>query len=158
MIHDLIDRFRHASPSFWRGVCVLGVFFISAFWVLAANATWKPSYGESPAAVQQWFRSAEIMPAARARLGVYTCCEQAERLMTKFVGTGTEWSYYPDPNCTHNGCALLPIPNDVVHEEPIRAIDPKDDDLPEFQAMRSEGVLFIWNGKPTCFWPPEGGI
>ena len=93
-----------------------------------------------------------------ARLGIYTCCAQSERLMTKFVGAGSEWSYYPDPNCTRAGCALLPIPNDVVHDEPIKALDPADDDLPEFKAMRREGVIFIWNHKPTCFWPPEGGI
>ena len=123
-----------------------------------AAATWRPEYAKSPQAVQQWFRSAEVTPAVRARLGIYTCCTGAERLVTKFVGAGTEWSYYPDPNCTRAGCSLLPLPNDIVHEEPIKAIDPKDDNLPEFQAMRREGVLFIWNGKPTCFWPPEGGI
>jgi hypothetical protein len=127
--------------------------------VSAAHATWKPEFGKSPAAVQQWFRDAAPTPAARARLNIFRCCEKAERLMTKFVGRpGGEWSYYPDPACTAPGCRLTPLPNDIVHEDAIRAPDPKDDGLPEFAAMRREGVLFIWDGKPTCFWPPEGGI
>lgn len=122
-------------------------------------ATWKPEYGKSPEAVQEWFRSARTTPIAALRLRFSYCCEQAERLRTKFVGKANgEWSYYPDPACTHEGCALLPIPNDVIHQEPIKANDPKDDALPEFDAMRREGVLFIYGGKPTCFWPPEGGI
>lgn len=123
--------------------------------VTPAYATWKPQYDKNPEPVKEWFVAATPTKAAGARLGIATCCEQAERLMTKFVGAGTEWSYYPDPNCTHAGCSLLPIPNDVVHEQPIKALDPKDDGLDEFKAMRREGVLFIWNGKPTCFWPPE---
>lgn len=124
--------------------------------IFPASATWKPEYGKNPAAVQEWFKQAAPPLAGAARLGIGRCCERAERLMTKFVaGAAGDWSYYPDPNCTHAGCALLPIPNDVVHNEPIRALDPKDNDLPEFQAMRREGVLFIWNGAPSCFWPPD---
>lgn len=137
---------------------LLFVIWMLPFLLPPAHATWRPEYAKNPQAVRDWFVAATPTKAAGARLGIATCCEQAERLMTRFVGAGTEWSYYPDPDCAHKGCKLLPIPNDVVHEEPIRALDPADNDLPEFKAMRREGVLFIWNGKPTCFWPPEGGI
>jgi hypothetical protein len=76
--------------------------------------------------------------------------------MTKFVAdTGHEWSYYPDPNCAHKGCRLKPIPDDVVHEDEIHAPDPADDSLPEFELMRQQGVLFIYHGEPSCFWPPQ---
>lgn len=159
MIRTAIDFLRHASPAFWRGVCVCGVIFISAFSVLDANATYKPEYGKSPESVQEWFKSARVTPQASMRLNFSHCCEQAERLRTKFVGKrGGDWSYYPDPNCTAAGCALLPIPNDVIHEDRITAANPKDDGLPEFDSMRREGVLFIYSGRPTCFWPPESGI
>ena len=83
--------------------------------------------------------------------------------MTKFVHKdGHEWEYYPDPNCTVKGCKLEPIPDYIVHEERIESRIFKDDNLPEFQQMRREGVLFICNiyscmGKPACFWPPEEG-
>lgn len=127
--------------------------------VLPAHATFQPEYAKSPQAVRDWFATAETTRAVTIRLGIHTCCAQSERLMTKFVGgAGNDWSYYTDPSCTHKGCALLPIPNDVVHDEPIKALNPADNDLPEFKEMRREGVLFIWNGVPTCFWPPEGGI
>lgn len=96
---------------------------------------------------------------AYLRLGIAKCCKEAERLRTKFVPSvmGTNWAYFPDPKCTHAGCPLLPIPNDIVHPEPVRALDSKDDGLPEFDAMRREGVLFIYEGAPSCFWAPNAG-
>lgn len=89
-----------------------------------------------------------------------SCCDHADRLRTKFVGTGNGdvWYYYPDPTCTHKGCRLVRIPDDVIHPEEIKALDPKDDQLPEFDQMREEGVLMIFAGQITCFWPPQTGI
>lgn len=127
--------------------------------VTVAHATWKPEYSQSPPSVQEWFRAAPLTNEAKKHFPFPVCCEQAERLMTKFVGhRGGEWSYYPDPNCTTAGCKLLPIPDYVVHEDPIRALNPKDDGLIEFEEMRRQGVLFIYQGVPTCFWPPEPSI
>lgn len=144
-----------------------------------ALSTWRPEYANSPKAVQDWFKAATVAgweqySACRAksqtvadcahhspahiRLGIANCCEEAERLKTKFVSNAqSEWAYYPDPACVTDGCALLPIPNDIVHDKPIRALDPKDNNLPEFEQMRREGVLFIYQGKPSCFWAPKGG-
>ena len=145
-------------PRFFLYVVAVIAGLALAAWLAAggANATWKPEYGKSPPAVQQWFKSARTTPAAALRFGFSYCCEEAERLRTKFLPSENgDWSYYPDPSCTDKGCQLLPIPNDIVHDEPIRALDPKDDDLPQFNAMRREGVLFIYDGRATCFWPPE---
>jgi hypothetical protein len=146
-----------------------GISFIVAIIILVAivlivtantaGATWKPEYKNNPQAVQDWFQAAKPPLTGAARLGISLCCNDAERLMTKFVPSRNgDWSFYPDPACTHAGCKLLPIPNDVVHDDTVHAIDPKDDALPEFEAMRREGVLFIWQGKPSCFWPPRSGI
>jgi|SRR5579885_1095077 len=111
--------------------------------------------------------SAAFSPAW-LRIGVALCCKQAERLKTKFVPgtTKDDWAYYPDPDCTHDGCRVEPIKPDVVHEDRIEP-DPKDlvgltqDQRraveAEFEQMRREGVLFIYNGEPSCFWPPEPG-
>lgn len=126
-----------------------------------SHATWKPDYAKSPLSVQNWFNSARVKGGttglAYKRLGIAMCCKQAERLRTKFVGTtGGEWSYYPNPACITKGCLLLPIKDDVVHEDEIHAADPQDDALPEFDEMRAEGVLFIYKGEPSCFWPPTG--
>jgi hypothetical protein len=136
---------------------LIAVFVIVVITARTASATWKPEYANNPPAVQQWFHNAAPPVEGMARLGISRCCEQAERLMTKFVGRqGGDWSYYPDPNCTREGCRLLPIPADVVHNTEIHADNPDDDKLPEFDAMRREGVLFIWKGEPSCFWPPQG--
>lgn len=130
--------------------------------VFPASATFKPEYANNPKAVQDWFHAQTIMPDAGVRLGFgrnASCCDHADRLFTKFVGSGlSEWKYYEDPNCTHEGCKLLDIPNDTVHPEEIHALDPKDDALPQFDAMRREGVLMIYAGRVTCFWPPSPGI
>ncbi|HET9285718.1 MAG TPA: hypothetical protein VFR24_27515 [Candidatus Angelobacter sp.] len=145
--------FHRSSISF---LCVL-----SLTWALApAQATYKPEYEAAPQAVREWFQHQLIMPAAQPRLGWVSCCDHADRLRTKFVGTnnGDTWYYYTDPNCTQKGCKLARIPDDVIHPEEIRALDPKDDQLPEFDQMREEGVLMIFASKVTCFWPPQTGI
>lgn len=132
------------------------IFIVAALLPVTVSATYKPEYAKNPEAVQKWFQDAAPPTAGAARLGIGRCCNDAERLMTKFVASKKgDWEYYIDPNCTSAGCPTLPIPNDVVHEDEIKASDPKDNDLPEFKAMRREGVLFIWQGKPSCFWPPE---
>ena len=37
------------------------------------------------------------------------------------------------------------MPEDIIHYEPDPAMP---------QEIRREGVLFIFNGTETCFWPP----
>lgn len=134
---------------FWLPV-LLALAFCS---IRPVHATWKPEYALEPQAVQDWFANANMPHCQGAGC---SCCKTAERFMTKFVATkGNEWSYYTDANCTHKGCELKPIPDEVVHDEEIHAADPKDDALPQFQEMRQQGVLFIFYGKPRCFWPPE---
>lgn len=119
------------------------------------GATWKREYANTPQAVQQWFRSARLTDAARKRFGFQNCCDQSDRYETRFrvdkQTAGDAWFYQVDGNWVR-------IPDDVIHSDEIHAKDPKDDALPEFEQMRREGVLFIYDGKPTCFWPPQGGI
>ena len=147
---------READMLTLRLLLVLFVSFVSMV-PQSADATWRPEYGNNPVAIQRWFKQAEPTLPAQQRLKINKCCEKAERLMTKFVNLpGMGWMYYPDPGCTTRGCALLPILDDVVHEGEIRALEPQDDNLPQFKQMRQEGVLFIYNGAPSCFWYPRG--
>lgn len=137
---------------------------ILSLMTLSTQATWKPDYAKNPPAVTAWFKEARVAggcdSSAKAkawhRLGICGCCEKADRFKTKFVAQATgDWSYYTDPNCTAKGCPTRSIPNDIVHQEGIHALNGSDDALPEFDQMRREGVLFIYNGQPACFWPPE---
>ncbi len=123
--------------------------------VAPAGATWKPEYGSSPPSVHAWYRHAQVTEAARGRFGFQNCCDKSDRFETKFrvdrATAGDAWYYLVDGQWVR-------IADDVIHSDEIHAIDPKDDALPEFEQMRREGVLFIYNGNPTCFWPPQGGI
>jgi hypothetical protein len=129
---------------FWAAVLIAST-------TLASDATWKPEYAKNPPAVTAWFREARVpggcdtneKAKAWKRLGIFVSDVEGD------------WSYYPDPECTTKGCLLKPIPNDIVHQDGIRALNPYDDRLPEFDQMRREGVLFIYQGQPACFWPPE---
>ncbi len=122
---------------------------------MPAGATWKPEYADAPQAVRDWFRAARLTEAARQRLSFQNCCDQSDRFDTQFRvdkhTAGDAW-YYRD------GDKWVRIPDDVIHDDEIHAKDPKDDALPEFEEMRRQGVLFIYNGTPTCFWKPAGGI
>lgn len=122
---------------------------------LPALATWKPEYAATPLVVQQWFRNAETTKESRKRLTFNKCCDHSDRYETKFKvdrsTAGDSWYFLVDGEWVR-------IPDDVIHDDEIHASNPKDDALPEFAQMRREGVLFIYNGQPTCFWPPQGGI
>lgn len=123
--------------------------------LVPAEATWKREYAGTPEAVQQWFRSARLTPEAQTRIGFHNCCDQSDRFDTQFrvnrQTAGDEWYFRDGDNWRR-------IPDDVIHKDEIRAANPEDDKLPEFEEMRRQGVLFIYNGNPTCFWPPQGGI
>jgi hypothetical protein len=143
---------------------VFWIALLTASMTIASDATWKPEYAKNPPAVTAWFKEARVpggcdnSQKAKAwnRLGICGCCEHADRLKTKFVADAEgDWSYYPGPGCPTKGCPLKPIPNDIVHQDGIHALNSYDDPLPEFDQMRREGVLFIYQDQPACFWPPE---
>lgn len=106
--------------------------------VSTCNATWKPEYSNTPKEWLDWFNGAQLTPQAQARIGYTSCCQHSDRFVTKFRPEGGHW-YFED-----EGQWKL-IPDDTVHET--------DPNMPA--QLRHEGVLFIYNGLVTCFWPPE---
>lgn len=105
-------------------------------------ARWKDEYAQLPQAARDWFRNAELTQAARKRLnGWKKCCDHADWFRTQFKpgATTDEWYYEYEPGQWKR------IPQDIIHYEH----DPR---MPE--EIRREGVLFIYNGTETCFWPP----
>ncbi len=116
----------------------------------SASATWVPT-GKEDAETTLWFSLAKLTPAACARLKVIgcLCCAKADRVKTTFrvekrrVDGTDKWEdvwYYEVEN------KWLEIPNDIIHYE--------DDPLMPPQ-LKLEGVLFIYNGNLSCFWPPQ---
>jgi hypothetical protein len=116
---------------------VMTVFALAA----QVHARWKAEYASQPPEVQQWYRNAEITPAARRRFPFKKCCENADVVKTKFnvnrTTSGDEW-YWLD------GETWRRIPDDIIHWDE--------------RAPNGQPTLFVYSGEETCFFPGEGGI
>lgn len=109
----------------------------------AGQARWKDEYAQLPEATRAWFRNAELTQAARKRLsGWKKCCDHADWFRTQFKpgAAADEWLYEYAPG------QWKVIPPDIIHYE-------HDPSMPA--EIRREGVLFIYQGTETCFWPPS---
>lgn len=110
----------------------------------SARATWQPPPGYKPSpAVQAWFAAHQW------------CCLQAERVKARFrpIAKG-QWEYSTD------GFVWAPVtgavfPEGVVPPAPHKETDPLFANDPQFQQLKTEGVLFVYKGADRCFFPPE---
>lgn len=115
---------------------------ILATLIVPSEARWKPEYASQPQEVRDWYASRQLTEAARARFGFQSCCDKSDVVDTKFkvnkTTGGDEWFWW-------DGKSWQQVPPDIIH---------KDENAPGGQA-----VLFaLPDGRPTCFYPPEGGI
>lgn len=106
-----------------------------------ASATWKPEYAAAPQEIQDWYRAAELTPAAQKRFPWKSCCAHADVVRTRFrvnrVDGEDEWDWL-------DGATWKRIPPDIIH------IDK--------HAPDGQPTLFVIQGNPVCFFTPEGGI
>lgn len=147
MFEDVDDqpRIQGHKPSFlteYWPLMVLGLIvvvgFTLAFTMLAkADDPW----GGNPPEWRKWFNDAQLTPEAKQRFQWNSCCNQADRVKTKYTfNDGTnEWHYWLNSKWNL-------VPDDVIHWE---------DDPTMPQQLKVEGVLFIYGGFVTCFWPPQ---
>ena len=141
------------------------------FYPYKAGATYKPEFATHSPQLHNWFATAKTNRRGASRIGWMFCCEQSERvkphyLINKKDGLD-EWSYLCDGSVDlQEACAgrevgtYKPIPHDVVHTDEITVPKGSENDprvVEEFRQLRAEGVLFIFHGTETCFWPPESG-
>lgn len=116
---------------------------VLAFTISApSQATWKPEYAAAPQEVQDWYRHAQLTNAARSRFGFQNCCDGPDVVQTKFnvnrVDGRDEWYWL-------NGDKWQRIPDDIIHWGE--------------SAPGGKPTLFVLpDGRPTCFYPGEGGI
>ena len=120
---------------------LLGTLAIAIVACSMAKATWKPEYALLPPEVRAWYQNAELTPAAKARLHFEKCCDHSDVVKTKFrVNRNNgedEWEWLD------NGEWKV-VPPDIIHVGE--------------SAPNGEPTLFVWQGKPTCFYPGQGGI
>jgi hypothetical protein len=160
---------------------ILATLLLCAIASLPAGATVKKEFAHS-AALKSWFKNAQPTDWAQKQYYITYCCEQAERVKTRFdvvkAGEGIEQWWFECTEetaafCTNRGKKLgewAQIPPGVVHKEQIE--DPKkfpasDGSVSyvgeveavqvhnEFEQLRQEGVMFVYRGDIVCFWAPE---
>jgi hypothetical protein len=142
MSADAVFYIRHRAlfERIARMAMALGA--IAAFAAAAqVQARWKAEYASQPPEVQQWYRNAELTPAAQARFPFKKCCDHADVVKTKFnvnrTTSGDEW-YWLD------GQTWRRVPDDIIHWNE--------------RAPNGQPTLFLYSGKETCFFPGDGGI
>ena len=104
-------------------------------------ATWKPEYAQLPQAVQDWYESRTLTPAAESRFHFHSCCAHSDVVKTKFKvgGVGNDEWWWLDPDSKWQR-----VPEDVIHWEE--------------HAPNGEPTMFAIGSTPTCFFPPNAGI
>jgi hypothetical protein len=104
-------------------------------------AKWKPQYASVPQEIQDWYRSRKLTDAAAKRFAFRSCCDGSDKVETQFRvdrATGDDkWYYEKDSQ-------WLEVPPDVIWWDE--------------HSPTGEAVLFAVDGKPTCFFPPRGGL
>lgn len=126
----------------WVVIALWAALVVSVVAIGSALATWKPEYASQPQAVQDWYKNAELTPAARERFSFQKCCDQSDVVKTKFrVGANGHdvWEWLnPDTG------KYEVVPADIIHYDE--------------HAPGGMPVLFVFQGQPTCFFVPDAGI
>lgn len=97
-------------------------------------------YDAVPIEIRQWYETRELTAAAQQRFGFKSCCAHSDVVRTKFAvgGRGTdEWWWLANGSWER-------VPADIIHWTE--------------HAPSGEPVLFAVGNRPTCFFPPRGGI
>lgn len=105
-------------------------------------ARWKPEYAQASPEVRDWYKAQELTPAAQLRFHFKSCCDNSDRVKTRFAVSklsGADQWFYQLPDGTWRE-----VPPDIIHWDK--------------HAPGGEPVLFAFQGQPTCFFPPDGGI
>jgi hypothetical protein len=108
---------------------------------VASQARWKPQYASAPQEVQDWYKSRKLTEAAAKRFAFKSCCDGSDKVETQFRvdrATGEDkWYYQKDGQ-------WMEVPPDVIWWDE--------------HSPTGEAILFAVDGKPTCFFPPRGGL
>lgn len=145
-------HFNNYWAAWYFGIFACGIIF-GMLAMAKARAHDSLHYVQAPADWQKWFGEAKTTEESRPRLAAqgfvwHSCCNRADRVTTQFRVSenkpyADEW-HYLDPVTQR----WTKLENDIIHYED----DPK---MPT--QLKVEGVLFVYNGVPTCFWAPQEG-
>lgn len=139
---------------------------IGGLLLIPAIAHGTPEFAQLTPDERNWMGEASTTERSRPRLAQqgfvwHSCCNHGDRVKAKLRsvkgpdGYEDEW-YYLKKGDEVRTDEWVKIPNDVIHTEEDLAADSKMQNKMSPQ-LRSEGVLFVYNGVVTCFWAPEEG-
>jgi hypothetical protein len=132
---------RVPDAILWLSIVAAAGAFADIFMTEGASAKWKPQYAEASPEIQNWYKSRRLTEAARNRFAFASCCDDSDKVETQFKvdkATGDdEWFYLQDNQ-------WLKVPADIIWWDE--------------HSPTGEAVLFAIDGKPTCFFPPRGGL
>ena len=140
----MIEAFRAAW--FWLRILAIVAVLAALYLVLRADpatARWKPEYAQAAPEVRSWYETRELTAAAQKRFHFKSCCANSDVVKAKFavskLAGADQWFYQ------------------LAGEDKWREVPP---DIIQWDqhAPNGEAVLFAFLGKPTCFFPPDGGI
>lgn len=128
-----------------------------------------PSWVQYTPDERNWMGEASTTERSRPGLAAQgftfqSCCNHGDRVKAQLrsvkdpsdpLGYRDEW-YYLKKGDEVRTDEWVRIPNDVIHTEEDAEADAGMKNKMSDQ-LRTEGVLFIYNGMVTCFWPPEEG-
>lgn len=88
---------------------------------------------------REWYLKAELTEAAAKRFGFKSCCAHSDVVRTRFrpALAADGWDYL-------DGDRWRQVPPDIIHTDKT--------------APTGEPIMFAVGGRPTCFFPPQGGI
>lgn len=153
-----MNRLTLAAIFLWHAVpVILGQ---------AAAHEGDPQWAQYTPDERNWMGEASTTERSRPGLAAkgftfQSCCNHGDRVKAQLrsskgpTGYEDEW-YYFKKGTELTTDTWVRIPNDVIHTEEDAEADAKMKNKMSDQ-LRTEGVLFIFNGVVTCFWPPEEG-
>lgn len=98
-------------------------------------------WANQPPEVREWYRNAELTPAARERFPFVKCCDGPDVVQTSFRVDKTSGA---DAWWWLDGGTWRQVPPDIIHWG--------------VAAPGGQPTLFVFRGKETCFFPGDGGI
>jgi hypothetical protein len=108
---------------------------------VASQGRWKPQYAAASQEVQDWYKSRKLTDAAAKRFAFKSCCDGSDKVETQFRVDGAKgedkWYYQKDGQ-------WIEVPPDVIWWDE--------------HSSTGEAIMFAVDGKPTCFFPPRGGL
>lgn len=138
----MTDEERHVIDVA-RLVALVAALALLLFWVGGSHATWKPEYAQASPEARDWYANAELTDAAKKRFPFSKCCDHSDVVQTQFRVSKTSgddewWWVNPATNAWER------VPPDIIHWGK--------------SAPGGKPTLFVYGGKPTCFFPGDGGI